>query len=138
MKKQIKNFLFRGAISSGFGPIIYGIIMLSLELAKVEINLNGSIVFKGIISTYILAFIISGISIIWQEERLGLAIKIAIHGSALYISYLLTYLVNGWVKSNVISLIVFSLIFITGYAITWLVIYIIEKNRANKLNKQLQ
>ena len=29
----------------------------------------------------------------------------------LYLSYLFTYLINGWVSSNMISLIVFSLIF---------------------------
>ena len=56
----------------------------------------------------------------------------------LYLSYLFTYLINGWVSSNMISLIVFSLIFITGYTIVWLVIYLIEKNRANNLNKQLR
>ena len=138
MKKQIKNFLLRGAIYAGFGPIIYGIIMLTLELSNVDTNLDGIILFKGVISTYILAYVVAGFSIIWQEERLGLAIKIAIHGSALYLSYLFTYLINGWVSSNMISLIVFSLIFITGYTIVWLVIYLIEKNRANNLNKHLR
>ena len=93
MKKRIKNFLLRGAIYAGFGPIIYGIIMLTLELSNVDTNLDGIIVFKGVISTYILAYVVAGFSIIWQEERLGLAIKIAIHGSALYLSYLFTYLI---------------------------------------------
>ena len=138
MKSRLKNFLFRGALASGFGPIIYGIIMLCLELGGVDTGLDGVVVFKGIISTYILAFVIAGASIIWQEERLGLALQIAIHGSALYICYLVTYLINGWLASNWLSVVVFTIIFFTGYGIIWLVIFLVEKNRANKFNKQLR
>lgn len=138
MKKQIKNFLLRAIFFAGFGPIIYGIIMMILELSNVSTNLDGVKVFKGIISTYMLAFVISGTSIIWQEEKMGLAIKIAIHGSVLYISYLITYLINGWLASNLISLINFSLVFIVGYGLIWLIIYIVEKKRANDFNKQLR
>ena len=138
MKKQVKNFLLHGTFFAGSGPIIYAIIMLSLELSGVDTNLNGLVVFSGVISTYILAFIVAGASIIWQEERIGLAFKIAIHGSALYITYLITYLINGWIASNWLSLVIFSIIFIAGYGIVWLIIYLIEKTRANNLNKQLK
>jgi hypothetical protein len=138
MKKQFKDFLFRGTFFAGFGPIIYGIIMLCIELSGVDTALNGVAVFKGVISTYLLAFIVAGVSIIWQEERIGLAFKIAIHGFALYLTYLITYLINGWIASNWLSLVIFSFIFITGYGIVWLVIYLIEKTRANNLNKQLK
>jgi hypothetical protein len=138
MKKQVKNFLLRGTFFAGSGPIIYAITMLSLKLCGVDTNLNGLVVFCGVISTYILAFIVAGVSIIWQEERIGLAFKIAIHGSALYITYLITYLINGWIASNWLSLVIFSIIFIAGYGIVWLVIYLIEKTRANNLNKQLK
>ena len=132
MKKQVKNFLLRGTFFAGSGPIIYAIIMLSLELSGVDTNLNGLVVFSGVISTYILAFIVAGVSIIWQEERIGLAFKIAIHGSALYITYLITYLINGWIASNWLSLVIFSIIFIAGYGIVWLIIYLIEKHHKHK------
>ena len=138
MKKRLKDFLFRGMISAGFGPIVYGVVMLCIDLSGTDLGLNGIILFKGIISTYLLAFVIAGASIIWKEERLGLSVQIAIHGLVLYISYLVTYLFNGWLSSNWISLLVFTLIFFVSYAIIWLVIYLVEKNRANKFNKQLR
>jgi uncharacterized membrane protein YhdT len=137
MIKQLKNFLFRGTFFAGFGPIIYGIIILTLELVNVDTMLDGIVVFKGIISTYLLAFFVSGASIIWQEEKMGLATKIAIHAMALYISYLVTYLINGWLGSNIIGVIIFSIIFISGYAVIWLVIFIVERIRVKSFNKKL-
>ena len=137
MKRIIKNFLLRGTFFAGFGPIIYGIVLLMFEFSNVDPQLTGIVVFKGIISTYILAFIISGISIIWNEEKLGLAVKILIHGFALYISYLSTYLINGWLTSNLISLIVFTAIFVLGYGIIWLIIYLVERIRVKNLNNHL-
>lgn len=137
MKKRLKHFLLRGTFFAGFGPIIYGTVLLINELCGVDNNLDGIVVFKGIISIYIMAFIIAGVSIIWQEERLGIGLQIAIHGTALYICYLVTYLINGWLASNLISVIIFSLIFIGTYSVIWLIIYIIERNRAKNFNKQL-
>lgn len=137
MKKRIVNFLLRGTFFAGFGPIIYGIVLLINELCGVDNNLDGIVVFKAVISIYLMAFIIAGASIIWQEERLGIGLQIAIHASALYVSYLVTYLINGWLSSNLLSLGIFSAIFIGTYALIWLIIYIVEKNRAKRFNKQL-
>ena len=138
MKKRILNFCQRGLICSGFGPVTYGIVMLILYLINVDTTIDGLLMFKGIVSTYILAFIVAGASIIWQEEKIGLAFQILIHGLALYISYLLTYLINGWIKSNINDFLMFSVLFICSYAIIWLIILCIEKAKAKKLNKQLK
>ena len=138
MKKLVKEFLSRGLICGGFGPLVYGIIMFILYLCGVDINIDGLILFKGIISTYLMAFFIAGFSVIWQVERLGLAISILIHGSVLYICYLVTYLINGWLDTNIISILVFSFVFVLGYLLIWLVIYLVEKNRVKDLNMQLK
>ena len=135
--KNIKEFLLRGIFFAGFGPIIYGLVILLIQYNN-DIILDGIIIFKGIISTYMLAFIIAGMSIIWKEERLGLAIQILIHSLAVYLSYLLTYLVNGWITTNLSSILGFSLIFICAYVIIWFVIFIVEMKIAKKFNKQLR
>ena len=73
-------------ICVGFGPLVYAIIMVILYYTNVDTQVNGLVLFKGVISTYLLAFIVAGSSIIWQEERMGIALQLVIHGLALYIS----------------------------------------------------
>lgn len=135
MKKRIKDFLFRGLICGGFGPIVYGVVMFVIYLCGVDTLIDGLMIFKGVISTYLLGFIVAGASIIWQEERLGLGLSIFIHGSVLYICYLLMYLINGWLLSD--NILIFSIIFILGYLFIWGIIYLIETIKMKRMNKIL-
>ena len=137
MKKYLKEFCLRGMAFGGFGPLIYGIVMLIINLSGVDTTIDGLIVFKGVLSTYLLGFICAGVSIVWNIEKLGIGFAILIHGSALYISYLLTYLINGWLGNNN-GILIFSIAFILGYVLIWLIIYVIEKCRAKKLNRTLK
>lgn len=137
MKNRIIKFCHRGLVFSGFGPLIYGIVMLILFLSHVDTNSDGVMIFKGILSTYLLGFIASGSSIIWDEERLGVGFAVLIHGTTLYISYLAMYIINGWIPQGGFSILMFSIVFIASYIIIWLIILIIEKNRAKKFNMQL-
>jgi len=138
MKNIVKDFFLRGLMCSGFGSLVYGIVMFILYLCKVDTSIDGLVLFKGIISTYIIAFLIAGMSAIWQVDKIGLAISILVHGFTLYFCYLFTYLVNGWLSKNALDLVVFSLIFIGRYLLIWLIIYIVEKNRATYLNSKLK
>lgn len=135
MKKMMKEFIFRGLIAAGFGPIVYGIVIFIIEVCGVNAMQDGSMILKAILSTYMMAFICAGASVIWQNERLGLGYSALIHGTVIYISYLITYLLNGWLDHDKIGQ--FSIIFISGYIIIWLIIFITEKLKAKKLNQQL-
>lgn len=135
MKKMMKEFIFRGLIAAGFGPIVYGIVIFIIETCSVNAMQDGSMILKAILSTYMMAFICAGASVIWQNERLGLGYSALIHGTVIYISYLITYLLNGWLDHDKIGQ--FSIIFISGYIIIWLIIFITEKLKAKKLNQQL-
>lgn len=137
MKKIIKNFCLRGLIFSSGGPLIYGIIILILDLCGVDTAINGIRTFKAITSTMIMAFLIAGSSIIWQIERIGIGYAILIHGTILYFCYLLTYLLNDWISYSLVDIMIFSIIFISGYLIIWLIIYLIEKRKSIRWNKQL-
>ena len=53
MKKFISNFCLRGLIAMGFGPIVYGCIMLILHLCNVDTTSDGLMIFKGIISFFV-------------------------------------------------------------------------------------
>lgn len=138
MKKFISNFCLRGLIAMGFGPIVYGTIMLILHLCNVDTTSNGLDIFKGILSTCIMAFIIAGISNIYQVESLSLMSKIMIHALSLYLVYLVFYLLNDWIVKDLKVIGIFSLIFFSGYIVIWIIIYIIERKKIKELNEKLK
>ena len=75
---------------------------------------------------------------IYQIERLPLMVAILIHGGILYISYLVTYLLNAWIDFGALPIIVFSAVFVVGYIVIWAIIYSIIKRNTAKLNKMLK
>ena len=138
MKKNVLEFLRRGLMASGFGPIVLVIFYLTLHhQADVE-TLTVDQVCLGICSLSALAFIAGGMNFIYQIERLPLMVAILIHGSVLYISYLVTYLLNGWLEWGFTPILVFSGIFILGYLVIWSVIYSIIKKKTASLNEMLK
>ena len=77
-------------------------------------------------------------NVIYQIERLPLMVAILIHGGVLYLSYLVTYLLNGWLEWGVTPILVFSGFFALGYLVVWAIIYSITKRNTEKLNKSLK
>ena len=138
MKKYIKGFFRRGLIACGLGPIVLAVLYLILHHNSVIDTLSVNQVCVGIFSLALLAFIAGGLNVLYQIERMSLMFAILIHGGVLYISYLVTYLVNNWLKWGVIPILVFTGIFIVGYFIIWFVIYCIVKRNTDNLNKILE
>ena len=138
MKRNFTEFLRRGFIAGGFGPIVLAVLYWILQSQDAIQTLTAHQVCLGIISLYALAFIVGGMNIIYQIERLPLMIAILIHGCTLYISYLITYLFNGWLELGILPIVVFSTIFIVGYLVIWAIIYTITKKRTTSLNEKLR
>ena len=92
----------------------------------------------GIFSLTALAFIAGGMNAIYQVEQFPLMIAILLHGTILYISYLVTYLLNDWLEWGAVPIIVFSAIFVIGYLVIWAVIYSIIKRNTAMLNEGLK
>ena len=138
MKKFLKEFLFRGLICAAGGPLVLAVIYGILGAAGAAETIPATEVSMGIVTITLLAFIAAGMTAIYQVEQLPLATMILLHGGALYIAYILTYLMNGWLQNSLIPILVFTGIFLVGYALIWLIIYCIEKAKADKLNKLLK
>ena len=138
MKKFWKEFLLRGLLCAAGGPVVLAIIYGILGATGVAESLTPSEVCKGILSITGLAFVAAGMTAIYQMEQLPPPTMILLHGGALYIAYILTYLMNGWLQNSLIPILVFTGIFLVGYALIWLIIYCIEKAKADKLNKLLK
>ena len=137
MKSNIMEFIRRGMIACGFGPIILAIIYLILQHQCAIETLTVNQVCLGIFSLSALAFIAGGMNILYQIERLPLLVAILIHGGVLYISYLATYLINGWLEWGITPIIAFSGIFILGYILIWVIIYTSTRRNTENLNRIL-
>ena len=138
MKKFVLEFLRRGLIAAGIGPIVLAIVYLILQQVSAIETLSVNQVCIGIFSITALAFIAGGMNAIYQIEQLPLMVAILIHGGVLYIGYLGTYLLNDWLDFGIIPIVVFTAIFVVGYIVIWVIIYSIIKRNATKLNKMLK
>ena len=119
MKKFVLDFVRRGLIATGLGPIVLAIVYLILKQSAAIDTLTVNQVCIGIFSLSALAFIAGGMNAIYQIERLPLMVAILIHGGILYISYLVTYLLNDWLDFGVMPIVVFTAIFVVGYIVIW-------------------
>lgn len=138
MKKNILEFVRRGLVACGFGPVVLAIVYLILQYQGAIETLTVTQVCQGIFSLAALAFLAGGMNVIYQVEQLPLMIAILIHGGVLYISYLATYLINGWLEWGLTPILVFTAIFVLSYLIIWAVIYSISKRRTKRLNEMLK
>lgn len=134
MKKIVLDFFHRGVIACGLGPIVLAILYLILEQQASVETLTVKQVCLGIFSLSALAFIAGAMNVIYQIERIPLMVAILIHGGVLYISYLATYLLNDWLKWGATPILIFTVIFVFGYFVIWVVIYSITKKRTEQLN----
>ena len=138
MKQFSLEFLRRGLVACGFGPVVLAVLYLILQESAGLETLTVKEVCTGIISLTALAFIAGGMNAIYQMERLPLMAAILIHGCVLYLSYLITYLVNDWLEFGTTPILVFSGIFVVGYLVIWAIIYCIIKRRTARLNEMLK
>ena len=138
MKKFLKEFLLRGLLCASGGPIVLAIIYGIFDATGTVESLSPGEVCIGILTITLLAFIAAGMTAIYQMEQLPLPTMILLHCGALYAAYILTYLLNGWLQNSLLPILVFTTIFLVSYALIWLIIYLIEKAKAERLNKLLK
>ena len=137
MKKTVSGFVRRGLVACGFGPVVLAVFYLILRQRGLLETLTVEEVCTGIFSLAALAFIAGGMNVVYQIERLPVMVGILIHGGVLYVSYLVTYLVNDWLEEGMIPLLVFTVIFAVGYLTIWAIIYSVIRRRTAKLNEML-
>lgn len=138
MKKTIREFCRRGLSACGFGPIVLAVLYLILHQQGLIQTVTIRQVSTGIFSLSALAFLAGGMNEIYQIERLPLMVAILIHGGVLYVGYLVTYLVNGWLEWGTAPILVFSGIFVVGYLAIWGIIYSVIKRRTARINELLE
>lgn len=138
MNKYLKEFLHRGLIFGGFGPIVLGIIYFAISKKYTDINFGGSEILLGIVSVYLLAFIHAGASVFNQIEEWGLNKSIGFHFGALYIAYSVCYLINTWIPFNIKAFLIFTAVFVILYAVVWTVVYLCVRNSGKRISEKLK
>lgn len=136
MKKYVLEFVKRGLMAASGGPLILAIIYGVLEATKTVTVLTPGEACMGIVSITVMAFIAAGITMIYQVESLPLPMAILIHGGVLYLDYLMIYLLNSWLPGNAVG--IFTIIFFTGFALVWLVIYLCIRKKTKRLNEKMK
>lgn len=137
VNKYLKQFLHRGLIFGGFGPIILGIIYAVLQFAVEDFSLSGVQTLVAIVSIYLLAFVQAGASVFNQIESFSIPQSLLCHFSVLYVAYIACYLINNWIPFDLRFIIIFTAIFLFIYLAVWITVFLIIKATSRKLNKKL-
>ena len=138
MNRYVKQFLHRGLIFGGFGPVILGIIFYFIDLSGTDIMLDGGSILLAIVSIYVLAFVQAGASVFNQIEHWSVCKSLFFHFSSLFLVYSLTYILNSWIPFEPVVLLIFCLVFVAVYFATWLTVYFSTKAYTKRLNSKLK
>ncbi len=134
IRNYYKDFIMRGLVAMGFGPMVLAVVYGILDLCGVVKEIRISDLVLGVLTITALAFLAGAITQLYQIEELPLSVAITAHGVILYLGYLLIYLTNGWLKEGIIPFLIFTAIFVIGYVIVWTIIYLITKKNTEKVN----
>lgn len=137
MNKYLKQFLIRGLLFGGFGPIIAGFVFMIIGFVQANLSLEGWQIFLAIVTSYLLGFISAGASVFEQIEEWSTVKSMLIHCITIYVIYLVTYLVNSWIPLKWEVILIFSIGVISGFLLIWLFAYLLSKHCSKSLNKKL-
>ncbi len=138
MNRYLKEFLHRGLVFAGFGPIVLGIIFFVLEKPLDDFSVSGGQILLGVVSTYILAFVQAGVSVFNQIEHWSLPKSLFCHFGMLYAVYVICYILNSWIPFEWGVIGIFTAIFVVTYFVVWFTVYFIVKATGKKLNATLK
>lgn len=138
MNKYVKDFLFRGMMFGGFGPIILGIIYWILSETLKDFSVSGFEIFLGIASTYLLAFVQAGASVFNQIEHWPLPKSLLCHFLTLFAAYSLCYIGNTWIPFEPKVLLIFFAVFVAVYFVIWITVYLLVKSASKKFNAKIR
>lgn len=137
MNKYVKEFLHRGLIFGGFGPVVVGIVFAILQYTVEGFSLGGTQVLLAIISTYLLAFVQAGVTVFNQIEHWSTVKSLLCHFGSLYAAYSVCYVANSWIPFDPMVLVIFTAIFVVMFFVIWTVVYLSVRAASRKFNKTL-
>ena len=138
MNIYVKEFIKRGLMFSGLGPVTAALIIFIIYQLEDIPALSGMQVLIMVASTYILAFVQAGATVFNQIEHWSLPKSLACHFASLYAVYVLCYLVNTWIPFNINVILTFTIIFAASFFAIWTIVFLSVRHLSKKLNKNLR
>lgn len=138
MNKYAKEYIKRGLIFSGLGPVVFAIVISIIEACGTKVALSSIDVLKAILATYIVAFVHAGGSVFPSIEKWSKMKAFLFQGGSIYFVYLFAYLINNWLPLNWIAIGLYTACFWGSFAITWLIVIFVTKKSAKKMNESFR
>lgn len=138
MNRYLKDFLHRGLIFGGFGPIVVAIVFMCISLADRGFSLTASQILLATVSSYLLAFVQAGVTVFNQIEHWSTVKSLLCHFVTLYATYSVCYVVNSWIPFEPMVLVIFSVIFAVLFFVIWTIVYLSVKATSKRFNSQLK
>ena len=88
MNKNVKEFLKRGLMFGGFGPVIVGIVLAFISISE-TISLEAWQILVAIVTSYILAAVQAGTSVFNEIENWSPVKSALLQGGCIYLVYIL-------------------------------------------------
>lgn len=136
MNRYVREFLRRGMLFAWGGPAIVAFVWLCLERTGQVTELAAGEAVLGVFSSIVLAFVAAGITVVHQIEQLPKPIAGLIHLAVLYVDYLVVYLLNGWIKTEVVT--AFTVIFVAGFVLIWGAVYFTVSRSVARMNRLVE
>ena len=137
MKQFMKTFIHRGALFCGLGPVIAAVVYIFLSANGTVTAIAVSTYIREIFTATLMAFIAAGISAIYTVEKLALPLAGLIQGAVLLLDYLSIYLLNGWLKPSLMTIVIFISIFIAVFGAIWMIVYLCIQRQIKRLNENI-
>ena len=138
MNRYLKDFLHRGLIFGGFGPIVVAIVFMCISLADRDFSLTASQILLATVSSYLLAFIQAGVTVFNQIEHWSTVKSLLCHFVTLYAAYSVCYVVNSWIPFEPMVLVIFSAVFAVLFFVIWAIVYLSVRATSKRFNSQLK
>lgn len=138
MNRYLKDFLHRGLIFGGFGPIVVAIVFMCISLADRGFSLTANQILLATMSSYLLAFIQAGVTVFNQIEHWSTVKSLLCHFVTLYATYSVCYVVNSWIPFEPMVLVIFSVIFAVLFFVIWTIVYLSVRATSKRFNSQLK
>ena len=135
MNKYVKEFLLRGTLCCFGGPLILAIVWIFIARSGAAAQIDLLKASISVISVTVLAFLVSGITVVYRIESLPVMMAGLIQCLVLYVSYLSVYLINGWIDKEILTS--FTVIFLAAFVTIWLVIYLLVRRSVSRLNRKI-
>ena len=138
MNRYLKDFLHRGLIFGGFGPIVVAIVFMCISLADGSFSLTANQILLATVSSYLLAFVQAGVTVFNQIEHWSTVKSLLCHFVTLYATYSVCYVVNSWIAFEPMVLVIFSVIFAVLFFVIWTIVYLSVRATSKRFNSQLK